>query len=246
MALKSKIKKDHLLSEDTRVQAAVAKELSNNIFDPAEPGSALAKVNGRLLSSKALAREVAVAVDGLKAVLRPKTKETTELQSEEGVMESTERPKKIKKSGATREREEVQMIGGTPDIDATGQDEADREAGSASGDYEEGDADGWESGSVHSISVDRDSSATSDDDSDDLGSQASPPKKRSDSKAKVTSAKAPATKSQFLPSLSVGFIRGDSDSDFSDTEVNPVNVRKNRRGQQARRAYVCLLLYTGT
>lgn len=183
--------------------------------------------------------EVAAAVDDLKAVLRPKTKETTELQSEGGAAESTERPKKIKKGGATKERGQVLVVEGTSDIDAAGEDEADWDAESAGGDHEEGDADGWESGSVHSRSAHKEDDTSSDDDSNDLGSQASPPKKPSDSKAK-----APAAKSQFLPSLSVGFIRGDSDSDFSDTEANPVNVRKNRRGQQARRAYVRLSTYT--
>jgi hypothetical protein len=48
--------------------------------------------------------------------------------------------------------------------------------------------------------------------------------------------------STFLPSLQIGFTRGDSDaSDWSDAEkdINKVDtVRKNRRGQRARKAYV--------
>ena len=46
-----------------------------------------------------------------------------------------------------------------------------------------------------------------------------------------------AAESTFLPSLAVGFTRGDSDSDWSDGEANVADgVRKNRRGQRARRA----------
>jgi len=50
--------------------------------------------------------------------------------------------------------------------------------------------------------------------------------------------KASAAESTFLPSLSVGFTRGDSDvSDWSDAEANAADsARKNRRGQRARRA----------
>ena len=41
----------------------------------------------------------------------------------------------------------------------------------------------------------------------------------------------------FLPTLSNGFIPGGSDTDWSDAEANVANrIRKNRRGQRARRA----------
>lgn len=50
--------------------------------------------------------------------------------------------------------------------------------------------------------------------------------------------KARAGESTFLPSLSVGFIRGNSDSDWSDGEADIADIpqRKNRRGQRARKA----------
>jgi hypothetical protein len=56
-------------------------------------------------------------------------------------------------------------------------------------------------------------------------------------KAKTT---ASAAQSTFLPSLSVGYTRGDSpDSAWSDGEqVADGPLKKNRRGQRARRAYV--------
>lgn len=42
------------------------------------------------------------------------------------------------------------------------------------------------------------------------------------------------TESNFLPSLAVGFIPARSESDWSDAEM--ATVRKNRRGQRARKA----------
>jgi hypothetical protein len=50
--------------------------------------------------------------------------------------------------------------------------------------------------------------------------------------------------STFLPSLAVGFTRGDpEDSDWSDGELRQTEgtFKKNRRGQRARRAYVQVL-----
>jgi hypothetical protein len=45
------------------------------------------------------------------------------------------------------------------------------------------------------------------------------------------------TESVFLPTLSNGFIPGGSDTDWSDEEAKVADgVRKNRRGQRARRA----------
>ena len=45
------------------------------------------------------------------------------------------------------------------------------------------------------------------------------------------------TDSVFLPALSNGFIPGGSDTDWSDSEARAIGgVRKNRRGQRARRA----------
>jgi hypothetical protein len=47
----------------------------------------------------------------------------------------------------------------------------------------------------------------------------------------------PGTESVFLPTLSNGFIPGGSDTDWSDSEARAADgVRKNRRGQRARRA----------
>jgi len=91
-----------------------------------------------------------------------------------------------------------------------------------SNDDSEGASD--ESGAIHSDAYD------DDPDSDEPSSN---------SGSKISKALAePKSESTFLPSLSVGFIRGDSDSDFSDGEAASVmgGPKKNRRGQRARRA----------
>ncbi|KAF7978517.1 hypothetical protein HWV62_45687 [Athelia sp. TMB] len=236
-AMKTKIKKDRLLSEDSRVQAAVEKELSGNILEPVAPSPALAKVHSRLLSSKILATGVAAAVVDLKAILQPKSK-IKDGDVEEPIKESTNAPKKIKKAEVTGEGQKGRAIESDGDVvDELQEDGTDWESGSV----DEGEG-GWESGSIHSAGAHQDESS-SDDERDNSGSERSsaeksPPskKKASDTKATTTSTRSSQAESRFLPSLSVGFIRGDSDSDFSDTEANPSELRKNRRGQRARRA----------
>lgn len=104
-------------------------------------------------------------------------------------------------------------------------------------DEEEVDDAGWESGSVH------EGPGSEDEDEDDSEDEEDGPRPSTSSRKEST---AKSTKSQpetfkkagestFLPSLAVGFTRGDSDaSDLSDDE--DVAPKKNRRGQRARRA----------
>lgn len=114
------------------------------------------------------------------------------------------------------------------------------------------DADGWESGSVHSeddglpiglpttaANSDPDAesepgSGTDDDQSaSDSGSDILLPSSR-----KVSKPSGGAETSTFLPSLSVGYIPGNGDSDPEDEleAIEGTGERKNRRGQRARRA----------
>jgi hypothetical protein len=66
----------------------------------------------------------------------------------------------------------------------------------------------------------------------DLESTAPAPPKKARQEKKLG-----AAESTFLPSLAVGFVRGNSDSEWSDSEAKVAdNERKNRRGQRARRA----------
>jgi len=184
--------------------------------------------------------------------------------------ETSERPSKLHKGSGTAEDPQFKnKINGAskPDVsvfdkdennlsdsEAGEDDDAGWESGSIDGDIGglDVDDDGWESGSI------RDSGSEIWDDSDEAGDSASgsgsdydelrvdtkkskpkavgnaPPAK---GKGNASSAKMEST---FLPSLSVGFVRGSEDSDFSEGEEGKVAdmPKKNRRGQRARRAYV--------
>ena len=82
-ALRTKILKDKELSRNDHVTAAVARELSASLVEPAEPGSHLAKVQARLLSSKALGAEVVRVVETLRSVLHPTTMPEDETSDDE-------------------------------------------------------------------------------------------------------------------------------------------------------------------
>ena len=99
--------------------------------------------------------------------------------------------------------------------------------------------DGWESGSI-SPGEGEDSVAESDGGNEDLGASPRLTKPSSPSQPTPSTAamKKSGIQSTFLPSLSVGFVRGSDDSDFSDSDakVADIEMKKNRRGQRARRA----------
>jgi hypothetical protein len=115
---------------------------------------------------------------------------------------------------------------------------------------EEVDDAGWESGTVDDIekSIDDgwESGSLTDSNSEDGAEELAAPSTNQVSKniihTKVPSptvvARSTTQQSTFLPSLSVGFIRGTSDdSDFGETEAaGDIDFKKNRRGQRARRA----------
>lgn len=97
--------------------------------------------------------------------------------------------------------------------------------------------DGWESGTAGAASRSDDSvagAANGDFGSEDFSSADLPSE---DPKSKKSQPHGSKCQSEFLPSLSVGFTPGDSGSEFSDTETKLVDgIKKNRRGQRARRA----------
>lgn len=259
-ALKTKLLKDKLLAQNEEVQSAVADKLSANLIAPQEAGSSAAKVYGRLLSSKTLAEAVHAVVDTLREVLDPslakeKTKGKSESQSQEVESRSEEDEEDVEVRPAKGKRPRLVEDGGQSGSEDDDIDDAGWESGTVDG----GDGAGWESGTVDGDDAqvahfsDDESSSTEEEsdeeasadtgDSDALPSDGpqvktkpkpKPKPPATDSKGK---AKTSGAESTFLPSLSVGFTRGDSDaSDFSDGEADA--PRKNRRGQRARRAYV--------
>ncbi|KAI0712177.1 Bud-site selection protein [Earliella scabrosa] len=247
-ALRTKILKDKLLAHDDDVQAAVAEKLSANLVAPQEPGSSAAKVHGRLLSSKTLAEAVHAVVDALREILDPSLAKTTaktqakvvagkeEDEDEDDSEEEEEgetRPAKAKKARVAHEEDGDEDSGGESEGDAD-------DAGWESGTVDDGDDGGWESGTVDggdlevaSSSEDDGGSSDPDEDEDEPGEASSNQRPETNVRTKKT-----AGESTFLPSLSVGFTRGDSDaSDLSDREGAAADApRKNRRGQRARRA----------
>jgi hypothetical protein len=230
-ALRTKLNKDRILSNDERVK--MASSSFSSTFSPAVPGTALAKVQSRLLSSKTLASAVAGLLDDLRTVLNPPSKDA------EGSESSEDEDDELASSALPTARKKKAMP--QPVLS----------------DEEAVDDDGWESGTVHDSDSghedntgeepeasdqleheDRQSLVGSEasDDESDSGSVAAPPPKKARQEIKK---KAGPAESTFLPSLAVGFTRGDSDSEWSDSEAKIADgVHKNRRGQRARRAWV--------
>ncbi|KAI0372145.1 Bud-site selection protein [Pilatotrama ljubarskyi] len=261
-ALKTKIMKDRLLSENEDVKAAVAEKLSENLVQPQEPGSSAAKVHGRLLSSKTIAEVVHTVVDSLRDIVDPslaKAKARVQSQEAESSEEESdeeeeadvdvERPAtKSKKArvaapGDSDTENENEESGSEEEVDNAGW-----ESGTVDG-YEDGA--GWESGSVDGgnyamVGSSDESQDEDEDDDDDSEEDSAPPAKQPKTKPPAapkdtkSKSKTIGAESTFLPSLSVGFTRGDSDaSDLSDADAEAAAAdmpRKNRRGQRARRA----------
>ncbi|KAI9058344.1 Bud-site selection protein [Trametes sanguinea] len=256
--LKTKILKDKLLSENEDVKAAVAEKLSANLVQPQEPGSSAAKVHARILSSKTIADAVHAVVESLREIVDPslakseakvRSQEPEEADEESGEEDEgveADVPAKGKKArlAAPGESDEEEDAGSASEAEV---DDACWESGTIDGDE---DGAGWESGTVDgddprvASGSDEEESGSDDDSEDDDGDGDSPPEKP---KVKAPPAKDPKGKakaigaeSTFLPSLSVGFTRGDSDaSDLSEADAEAAAAdlpRKNRRGQRARRA----------
>ncbi|KAI0072861.1 Bud-site selection protein [Panus rudis PR-1116 ss-1] len=253
-ALKTKLKKDKLLSSNPHIISAISSELESNLVSPAEPKSNLAKVQAHMLSSKVLAAEVTAVVERLRNVINPPPKSVDDEgdggegadEGEEGEVEEEKlsRPKKVAKVVSASDDEDESEDGEGSELHPKVVLEEDDEA------IDDG---GWESGSVHeSESAESEGDDSEDDsDSDSRKPKSKPPTNTTKSQTAKPSATAPKPKasskptatptasSTFLPSLSVGFTRGDSDaSDIDEAEINAADggVRKNRRGQRARRA----------
>jgi hypothetical protein len=230
------------------VQAAISSQLSTNLLVPAVAGTPLSKVQSRLLSSKILATEVAAVIEDLKLILQPKSDDTAhevEVHGDNRDAEKLlERPKKPKAESIQAKQA---SDSDDPDEDEDELEEPDKAGWESAriGADEEVTDDDWESGSVrsganvvgHEDSSSTDNSGTEEEeeDSDEDNEKPPPSPTRKESAFLQTKSKALA-ESTFLPSLSVGFIRGDSDSEWSDSEAKTTDIRKNRRGQRARRA----------
>lgn len=227
LALSTKVRKDRVLAANSDILAT---------FEQPAPikhdtGSPSATVHSRVLSSKVLATEVTSAINKLRHFLDPQLLDKLESPTTEH--KETERLSKKLKIEPKKAKTELK----------------------ASESKQELEDDGWESGSIHDEMVGIElepkrihkSSGESDQESnDELDASSSEDSSDNDldishTKLKPSKPSKSTTQSTFLPSLSVGFIRGDSDSDWSDGDDDPNDKhggRKNRRGQRARRALV--------
>ncbi|KAL1722855.1 BUD22-domain-containing protein [Schizophyllum commune] len=214
----SKIKKDKVLAQHDAVTSALQQELADHLLTPAPAGTPAAKVHARLTSHKALAAEAVSAVQALHTLVQPPV--ASENADDEASDEEDE--DEVQRPAATANKTKKEQKAAAPATDN------DDEEGAADG-WESGtvdeDGDGWESGTVNGGNEAEDSDA---DDSDTDADDAPPAKK---AKASATPAAASGS-STFLPSLSVGFVRGSDDSDIEEIQDKP---KKNRRGQRARR-----------
>ncbi|KAI5983472.1 Bud-site selection protein [Pisolithus albus] len=229
-ALTTKIKKDKKLSEHPLVRSAVSAELTLITVSSVPSGTPKAKAQNRLLSSKLLAAGVATVLEALRNYLNSAS-DMGEMPDQKGMPGSAWRRK-------DKDRTSSPVSASDSDEGHRRQDSEERVATEGEGwqsgtvSDEPSAVEGWESGSVR----DSDDYDKVSDDVSDFGDQATPP-----SSAKVQTRKSVSlskSESVFLPTLSVGFARGGgSDSEFSDSEANVADgVRKNRRGQRARRA----------
>ena len=227
---------------------AMNKELEDegSLVAIAEPGTTVAKIQSRLLSSKFLSIQVATSLEALKVLLNPSLKQNVPENNNNAHASSSD--KIIERSSKSRREMPTLQISSSTEKAPFRLDNSNQTADT--------DMDGWESGSINEDGVeDSDDGWESGDigpNDSQVGEHAS--NQESESKDNETNVKTISKPSKagkaaktlssknvstFLPSLSVGFIRGGSDdSDWSETEEKGTDLepKKNRRGQRARRA----------
>lgn len=181
------------------------------------------KVESRLLSSKILAAEAQEAVKGLKAVLTPGIASKAHSKARPPVAASRDE--------GEEEAIEKQAVDPIVGLKLTDDNSSEGDIAELDEANDMVDDDDWESGSVDDIEH-------AGNDNDDIESSPSRKQTKQPSSLSLSGShdlSSSAAASVFLPSLSVGYIRGDSDSDVdpSDGETAAPG-RKNRRGQRAR------------
>jgi len=130
IALKTRLTKDRILSNESHVQAAISGELAGNLLGPTASATCEGKVQNRLKSSKIIATKVARAVEDLRSILQP----VKRVLNRDGVANDPAVPHPNK----------ARRITPDDDSDSTVEDD-DR-----SSDNDEQDDDEWESGEVDS------------------------------------------------------------------------------------------------
>ncbi|KAI0061710.1 Bud-site selection protein [Artomyces pyxidatus] len=229
LALKNKLKKDKVVSKHPSVLSALSAESS--VESSSTPAGHELQVEARLLSSKVLSGEVNGIISSLRSILRPEAVQTDLAQP----------PTKTRKLSTAHGAFPAETGSSSTDTESVAGEESNAEQPTEE----------WESGTVEEEKEEFSSeSELSGGDAPDGPARPRPVPAGAPSVKKATktiaalpraiSKDTPATtggQSTFLPSLSQGFTRGDSDSDWSDGEADIIDTtHKNRRGQRARRA----------
>lgn len=179
------------------------------------------RVFRQVLSSKVLAEEIQTCVQSLLALVHTAPAPAPDTKTLAPVRDKDTKKKKKEQEHPPEPEDDYESDDGMGNVGVQAYQAGDLDAMVASGSESEMD----------------DSEEESHFDSDD---DALPPRKRS---------RASPDTSTFLPSLSTGFIPATGDDDWSDAEADfadtgavkgpAKSMRKNRRGQRERRAYVC-------
>lgn len=243
VALHSKIKKDKTLCSNESIQTSLEQEFSLSTWSASSSGTPSAKVQARILSSKYLAVESTRILEALRSVVNPeeRPKRVGQDQEESADLDTSTPITEVRHSLATDAGHEAEAEDTHSEAaavsDDEGEDEEGWESGTVGGDEEDSgeDFDGRSRPAPGNDIADSDSDSDSDSASQDMLHN-QPTKKARPAGKEVTPVNSAST---FLPSLSVGYIRGDSDGsdvDGSDAGQSDIQPRKNRRGQRARRA----------
>ncbi len=235
-AFKSKILKDSTLRLQETVVAVAKQELESQSLLPTDQGTAAARIRNRLLSSKILSTQVAASINSLKILLDPDAKRRkVELSRVES---GTLPPEKMKDIATVPRRKRVDE----DDLDSElAADNASWSSGTIDGegvddDVPESDSDSFPDSPRQPID-ESDSGESDEQDDKNYGAVLIRNNLRDAPNAKAADKKSSSvSQSTFLPSLSVGFIKGSDDSDFDEGDGCTADMpRKNRRGQRARR-----------
>jgi len=229
IATRTKIMKDKLLSQHGQVQEFLSREMGDNSLTIFSNEGLVTKVHSRLLSSKLLADVIWLLCDNLRKLLGHEPKKP---RKEINAMRNPEISRTVNNSSSHK-------------MTFTTGIHTDMEVGVQAEDEQKKFIDeiGWESGTVVGNEQHGVPSLDSGNDSEDLeysefkDDVTNSDRLQSDVSMEHKVISQPGI-STFLPSLSVGFVGGSDESDWSDTEAKFADSvhKKNRRGQRARRA----------
>ncbi|KAF8627437.1 hypothetical protein AX17_006251 [Amanita inopinata Kibby_2008] len=223
-ALASKARKNKFFRSTEHVEAAIDEEIGFDILTTALAGSPQHIAQSKLLSSKGLAEQVATAIHALEHMIGARD----DADNKTDLSRAVKKRRLSSQKGVSDGMIPMEEPGG--DTSSLGVQDVRQPLDKISNDENDSEEE-WESGTVAEESEDVSDEDDGISSSDDL-------EKQGKKLVKPVTMSTSGMQSTFLPSLAVGFVRGDSDdSDWSKDEVNIVEPeKKNRRGQRARRA----------